>query len=51
MQNKVRVEFIINSPKGMLFDTIESVSSTMAQTVCEARYPGMKVSIKNITYL
>ena len=42
---------IINSPKGMLFDTIEAISSTMAQSLCEARYPGMRVSIKNITYL
>lgn len=51
MKNTVRVEFIINSKNGMLFDTVEAVSTTSAQQIVEARYPGMRVSIKNITRL
>ena len=51
MQNKVRVEFIINSEKGMLFDTIEAPTAGLAQQLCEARYPGLRVTIRNIEYI
>ena len=51
MQDKVRVEFLINSNDSTMFDTIEAPTAGLALQVCENRYPVLRVTIRNIEHI